>query len=71
MPFGILSAPEVFQRRLQGALHGLEGVPDDTLVYFAVIIVFKTSHSNTRYNYNSLETKRSEIEALLYPTSKF
>ena len=36
MPFGISSAPEGFQRRLQDALHGLEGVAvvaDDTLVY--------------------------------------
>ena len=36
MPFGISSAPEEFQRRLQGVLHGLEGVAvvaDDTLVF--------------------------------------
>ena len=36
MPFGISSAPEEFQRRLQDALHGLEGVAvvaDDALVY--------------------------------------
>ena len=36
MPFGISSAPEEFQRRLQGALHGLSGVAvlaDDILVF--------------------------------------
>ena len=36
MPFGISSAPEEFQRRLQGVLHGLEGVAvvaDETLVF--------------------------------------
>ncbi|KAL5481461.1 hypothetical protein EMCRGX_G021622 [Ephydatia muelleri] len=36
MPFGISSAPEEFQRRLQGALHGLSGVAvvaDDVLVF--------------------------------------
>ena len=36
MPFGISSAPEEFQRRLQAALHGLEGVSvvaDDILVF--------------------------------------
>ena len=36
MPFGISSAPKEFQRRLQGVLHGLEGVAvvaDDTLVF--------------------------------------
>ena len=36
MPFGISSAPEEFQRRLQAALHGIEGVAvvaDDVLVF--------------------------------------
>ncbi|KAL5479357.1 hypothetical protein EMCRGX_G022870 [Ephydatia muelleri] len=36
MPFGISSVPEEFQRRLQGALHGLSGVAvvaDDVLVF--------------------------------------
>ena len=36
MPFGISSAPEEFQQRLQDAIHGLEGVAvvaDDILVY--------------------------------------
>jgi len=36
MPFGISSAPEEFQRRLQAALHVLEGVSvvaDDILVF--------------------------------------
>ena len=36
MPFGISSAPEEFQRRLQVALHGIEGVAvvaDDVLVF--------------------------------------
>ena len=36
MPFGISSAPEEFQRRLEAALHGLEGVTtvaDDVLVF--------------------------------------
>ena len=36
LPFGISSAPEEFQRRLQAALHGLEGVAvvaDDILIY--------------------------------------
>ena len=36
MPFGLSSAPEEFQRRLQGALHGIQGVvvvADDILVF--------------------------------------
>ena len=36
LPFGLSSAPEEFQRRLQGALQGLDGlavVADDVLVY--------------------------------------
>ena len=36
MPFGISSAPEEFQRRLQAALHGIEGVAvvaDEFLVF--------------------------------------
>eukprot|EP00731_Ephydatia_muelleri_P034422 Em0059g7a len=36
LPFGISSAPEEFQRRLQAALHGIDGVAvvaDDVLVY--------------------------------------
>ena len=36
LPFGLSSAPEEFQRRLQGVLHGVEGiavVADDILVF--------------------------------------
>ena len=36
LPFGLSSAPEEFQRRLQSALHGIDGVvvvADDVLVY--------------------------------------
>lgn len=39
MPFGISSAPEEFQRWLQAALHGIEGVAvvaDDVLVFGGV-----------------------------------
>ena len=36
LPFGLSSAPEEFQQRLQGVLHGVEGiveVADDILVF--------------------------------------
>ena len=40
LPFGLSSAPEEFQRRLQAALYGIDGVVvvvDDILIYGRVI----------------------------------
>ena len=53
MPFGISSAPEEFQRRLQAALHGIEGVPV-VADYFMVIGAGKTDEEARQRHDESL-----------------